>query len=68
MVYGCLAAGNSLFTLMRAFLFAYGGICAAQVLHTRILTSILKVNKMKEEYTVKSLINKFKNKYSLKSV
>lgn len=42
-VYGCLAAGNSLFTLMRAFLFAYGGICAARIMHTQILDSILKV-------------------------
>ncbi|VDI80258.1 ATP-binding cassette, subfamily C (CFTR/MRP), member 10 [Mytilus galloprovincialis] len=41
-VYGCLAAGNSLFTLMRAFLFAYGGICAARIMHTQILDSILK--------------------------
>ncbi|XP_052106560.1 ATP-binding cassette sub-family C member 10-like isoform X1 [Mytilus californianus] len=41
-VYGCLAAGNSLFTLMRAFLFAYGGICAARIMHIKILDSILK--------------------------
>ena len=42
-VYGCLAGANSLFTLLRAFLFAYGGICAAKVMHHRLLTSVLKV-------------------------
>ena len=30
-----------IFTLFRAFLFAYGGICAAKVLHKRLLKSIL---------------------------
>lgn len=29
------------FTLIRAFLYAYGGICAAMVLHKRLLHSIL---------------------------
>ncbi|KAK3092515.1 hypothetical protein FSP39_003868 [Pinctada imbricata] len=42
MIYGILAGANSLFTLARAFLFAYGGICAAQVLHTKLLSTILK--------------------------
>ncbi|XP_078352062.1 ATP-binding cassette sub-family C member 10-like isoform X2 [Oculina patagonica] len=40
-VYGGLAAANTIFTLFRAFLFAYGGICAAKVLHSRLLKSIL---------------------------
>ena len=30
------------FTLLRAFLYAYGGICAAKVLHKNLLLSILK--------------------------
>lgn len=42
-VYGSLAGANSLFTLLRAFLFAYGGICAAQKIHKDLLVSILKV-------------------------
>jgi len=42
-VYGCLAGANSLFTLFRAFLFAYGGICAARTVHLRLLNNILKV-------------------------
>ena len=42
-VYGCLAGANSLFTLCRAFLFAFGGICAAQVIHKHLLSSVLKV-------------------------
>ena len=29
------------FTLFRAFLYAYGGICAAKILHRRLLHSIL---------------------------
>ncbi|XP_061173578.1 ATP-binding cassette sub-family C member 10-like [Saccostrea echinata] len=41
-VYGALAGANSLFTLLRAFLFAYGGICAAQFLHKRLLSVMLK--------------------------
>ncbi|KAK3603062.1 hypothetical protein CHS0354_015755 [Potamilus streckersoni] len=41
-VYGCLAGANSIFTLARAFLFAYGGICAARVLHSKLLDTILK--------------------------
>ncbi|ESO85415.1 hypothetical protein LOTGIDRAFT_183817 [Lottia gigantea] len=42
MIYGCLAGANSIFTLFRAFLFAYGGIEAAQLLHKKLLSSILK--------------------------
>ncbi|CAH1791548.1 unnamed protein product [Owenia fusiformis] len=41
-VYGLLAAANSIFTLFRAFLFAYGGICAAYVIHNKLLAAILK--------------------------
>ncbi len=43
MVYGILAGANSLFTLARAFLFAYGGICAAVGIHKHLLSSLLKV-------------------------
>lgn len=41
-VYGALAAANTLFTAARAFLFAYGAICAATVVHKRLLSSVLK--------------------------
>ncbi|CAL1534987.1 unnamed protein product [Lymnaea stagnalis] len=41
-VYGGLAGANSFFTLLRSFLFAYGGLCAAQVIHKRLLMAILK--------------------------
>ncbi|XP_047483384.1 ABC transporter C family member 13-like [Penaeus chinensis] len=40
-VYGILAASNTVFTLMRSFLFAYGGICAARYIHRRLLDSVL---------------------------
>lgn len=43
-VYGILAASNTVFTLMRAFLFAYGGICAARYIHRRLLDSVLYVS------------------------
>jgi len=42
-VYGGLAGANSLLTLIRAFLFAYGGIEAAVILHSQLLAAILKV-------------------------
>ncbi|XP_023680821.2 ATP-binding cassette sub-family C member 10 [Paramormyrops kingsleyae] len=41
-VYVSIAAGNSVFTVIRAFLFAYGTICAATVIHTRLLDRVLK--------------------------
>uniref|UniRef100_A0A8C0YT82 ATP-binding cassette sub-family C member 10 n=1 Tax=Cyprinus carpio carpio TaxID=630221 RepID=A0A8C0YT82_CYPCA len=41
-VYGSLAAANTVFTAARAFLFAYGAICAATVIHKRLLSSVLK--------------------------
>ena len=34
-VYGSIAVANSLFSFMRAFLFAFGGVCAAKTVHTR---------------------------------
>ena len=40
MIYGCIAASNSIFTLLRSFLFAYGGIKAAKVLHSALLNGI----------------------------
>ncbi|NXU52281.1 MRP7 protein, partial [Turnix velox] len=41
-VYGSFAGANSLFTILRAFLFAYGTICAATVIHNRLLQRVLK--------------------------
>ena len=56
-VYGFISAGNSLFTLLRAFTFAYAGIMAAlvreieplwradgypQTIHSQLLQSVLK--------------------------
>lgn len=42
-VYGSIAGANSLFTILRAFLFAYGTIHAASVIHNRLLQRALKV-------------------------
>ncbi|PKU49112.1 multidrug resistance-associated protein 7 [Limosa lapponica baueri] len=41
-VYGSIAGANSLFTIFRAFLFAYGTIHAATVIHNRLLQRVLK--------------------------
>lgn len=44
-VYGSIAGANSLFTILRAFLFAYGALRAATVIHNRLLQRVLKVRK-----------------------
>uniref|UniRef100_A0AAY5KK77 ATP-binding cassette sub-family B member 6 n=1 Tax=Esox lucius TaxID=8010 RepID=A0AAY5KK77_ESOLU len=41
-VYGSVAGANTVFTAFRAFLFAYGGIRAASVIHNRLLSTVLK--------------------------
>ncbi|NXU25497.1 MRP7 protein, partial [Thalassarche chlororhynchos] len=41
-VYGSIAGANSLFTILRAFLFAYGTVRAATVIHNRLLQRALK--------------------------
>ena len=41
-VYGGIAVANSIFSLLRAFLFAYGGVCAAKIIQERLLGLILK--------------------------
>uniref|UniRef100_A0A8C2YX69 ATP-binding cassette, sub-family C (CFTR/MRP), member 10 n=1 Tax=Cyclopterus lumpus TaxID=8103 RepID=A0A8C2YX69_CYCLU len=41
-VYGSVAATNTVFTALRAFLFAYGAVCAAKAIHDRLLDRVLK--------------------------
>ncbi|XP_008282467.1 multidrug resistance-associated protein 7 [Stegastes partitus] len=41
-VYGSIAVANTVFTALRAFLFAYGVICAASAIHDRLLDRMLK--------------------------
>lgn len=41
-VYSSIAAANTVFTALRAFLFAYGAICAATAIHNRLLDRVLK--------------------------
>lgn len=43
LVYALFAGANSIFTLFRAFLFAYGGIMAATKIHKVLLRNIIKV-------------------------
>lgn len=40
-VYGSLGVANSIFTLIRAFLFAYGGVCAAKKVQVLLLNTIM---------------------------
>ncbi|XP_074845818.1 ATP-binding cassette sub-family C member 10 isoform X2 [Carettochelys insculpta] len=42
MVYGSIAGANSIFTILRAFLFACGTIRAATVIHSRLLQRVMK--------------------------
>ncbi|KAJ6651178.1 hypothetical protein lerEdw1_000730, partial [Lerista edwardsae] len=41
-VYGCIAGANSIFTILRAFLFAFGTIHAATIIHNRLLKRVMK--------------------------
>lgn len=41
-IYGVLAGLNTVFTLFRAFLFAYGGVAAASKIHRMLLKSVVK--------------------------
>lgn len=43
-VYSLLAVFNSVFTLIRAFIFAYGGIQAAVTMHKQLLKIVMRVN------------------------
>ncbi|KAF0314010.1 Multidrug resistance-associated protein 7 [Amphibalanus amphitrite] len=43
-VYGGIAAGNALLAIMRSFLFAYGGVRAARVVHDSLLQAVLKAD------------------------
>lgn len=43
-VYSILAVCNSIFTLKRAFIFAYGGLQAAITMHKQLLKTIVRVN------------------------
>jgi ATP-binding cassette subfamily C (CFTR/MRP) protein 10 len=41
-IYASLCAANSLFTLFRAFLFAYSGLLAARHIHDRLVTNLTR--------------------------
>ena len=51
-IYGGLVGANSIFTLFRAFLFAYGGLCAARTVHKRLLSSVMKVRYISQDTCV----------------
>lgn len=58
-IYGAIAGANTIFTFLRAFLFARGGLNAAQFMHSRLVDVILKVI-----LNSKEVVEKFKNAYS----
>lgn len=51
-VYSLLAVFNTLFTLMRAFMFAYGGIQAAISIHKQLLKVVVRVCKLHKKYLI----------------
>lgn len=51
-VYTLLAIFNTLFTLMRAFMFAYGGIQAAISIHKQLLKIVVRVNTFYKKYLI----------------
>uniref|UniRef100_A0A665UD07 ATP-binding cassette, sub-family C (CFTR/MRP), member 10 n=1 Tax=Echeneis naucrates TaxID=173247 RepID=A0A665UD07_ECHNA len=59
MVYSSIAAANTVFTALRAFLFAYGAICAATAIHNRLLDRILKVMSFFDTTPLGRILNRF---------
>jgi ATP-binding cassette subfamily C (CFTR/MRP) protein 10 len=43
LLYVGVTVANTLFTLSRAFLFAYGGLVAARFLHNKLIKRVLRV-------------------------
>ena len=41
-VYSSIVGANLVFALVRAFLFAYGGICAARTIHRHLLRNVMR--------------------------
>lgn len=62
-IYGTFVGVNTLFTLFRAFLFAYGGVTAAMKIHKTLLKVIMKVFYMRlHDYVSKFLLYFFRRK------
>ncbi len=59
-VSGIIAATNTTFTLLRAFLFAYGGLRAATLLHDKLLRAVLgAAMSFFESHPVGRILNRF---------
>ena len=59
-VYCSIAASNSIFSLIRAFLFAYGGICAAMTVHSKLIGVIIRAKSYFFDSTpVGRILNRF---------
>ncbi|XP_063975408.1 ATP-binding cassette sub-family C member 10 isoform X2 [Diachasmimorpha longicaudata] len=59
-VYAILAAINTFFTLIRAFMFAYGGVHAAIVMHEHLLDIVLRAKKVFiDSQSIGRILNRF---------
>ena len=64
-VYGSIAIANSLFSFMRAFLFAFGGVVAARTVHQKLLKSVIRGKIMFFDTTpIGQILNRFSSDLS----
>ena len=59
-IYGSIAGLNTIFSLIRAFLFAYGGVCAAYTVHKKLFEVVMKAKVVFFDCTpVGRILNRF---------
>jgi len=64
-VYGSIAVANSLFSFMRAFLFAFGGVVAARAIHQKLLKSVVRAKIVFFDTTpIGQILNRFSSDLS----
>ena len=64
-VYGIIAVSNTIFSLMRAFLFAYGGISAAKTIHSKLIKTVMRAKILFFDLTpLGQILNRFSSDLS----
>lgn len=64
-VYGFIAVSNTIFSLMRAFLFAYGGISAAKTIHSKLIKTVMRAKILFFDLTpLGQILNRFSSDLS----